>query len=60
MLGAPIPEHSIESLTHGRIVSTEAAERDLNFVASHSTRDCIEDLYNWESVVRLEVDRSVA
>lgn len=60
MLGAPIPEHSIESLTHGRLVSTEATERDLDFVASHSTRDCIEDLYNWESVVRLEVDRSVA
>ena len=60
MLGAPIPEHSIESLTHGRSVSTEATERDLDFVASHSTRDCIEDLYNWESVVRLEVDRSVA
>ncbi len=60
LMGAPIPEHSIESLCHGKAVSTDDAERDLDFVASRSTSDCIEDLYNWESVVRLEVDRSVA
>lgn len=60
ILGAPLPEHSIESLTRGQSVSTESAEREIDFVASRSTRDCIEDLYNWESVVRLEVDRSMA
>ncbi|MBT5138639.1 MAG: NAD-dependent epimerase/dehydratase family protein [Acidimicrobiaceae bacterium] len=60
MFGAPLSEHSIESLTHGQAVSTEAAKRELSFVPAHSTRECIEDLYNWESVVRLEVDRSVA
>ncbi len=58
LLGAPLPEHSAEALTRGQIVDNSAAGRDLGFVATFSTRECIKDLYNWAAVVRLGVDHN--
>ena len=51
-LGAPIPEHVLELLQHGRLADTSAAADRLGLVPVASTRQVIDRLYTWPSVVR--------
>jgi len=51
-LGAPIPEHVLELLQHGRLADTSAAADLLGLVPVASTREVIDRLYTWPSVVR--------
>lgn len=51
-LGAPIPEHVLELLHHGRLADTSACADLLGIVPVASTRDVIDRLYTWPSVVR--------
>jgi len=59
-LGSPLPEHSAEALQRGQTADGTKARTELDFMPARSTRACVEDLYNWESVVHLEVDRDAA
>lgn len=59
-LGSPLPEHSAEALQRGQTADGTLARSELDFTPARSTRACVEDLYNWESVVHLEVDRDAA
>lgn len=60
VLGSPLPEHGVEALHRGATADGENARAALDFGPRRSTRECVEDLYRWESVVRLPVDRDAA
>ena len=60
VLGSPLPEHAIEAMKRGRTADGSRAHRDLDFVPSRSTRACVEDLYAWASITRLDVERMAA
>ena len=60
MLGSPLPEHSAEALQRGQVADGSKAKKELDFTPARSTRACVEDLYDWASVVRLDVDREAA
>lgn len=59
-LGSPLPQHAVEAMRRGRTADGSRAARELDFVPSRSTRDCVNDLYQWASITRLEVDRDAA
>ncbi len=59
-LGSPLPEHSAEALQRGQTADGSRASSELDFTPARSTLECVEDLYNWQSVVHLEVNREAA
>jgi hypothetical protein len=58
--GAPVPEHVIELLSHGRLASNESMLHMLNFEPLHSTKQVLTRLYEWPSVIRIQPTRKVA
>jgi UDP-glucose 4-epimerase len=58
--GAPVPEHVIELLSHGRLASSESMLHMLNFEPLHSTKEVLTRLYEWPSVIRIQPTRKVA
>jgi UDP-glucose 4-epimerase len=58
--GAPVPEHIIELLSHGRLASNESMLHMLNFEPLHSTKQVLTRLYEWPSVIRIQPTRKVA
>jgi len=59
-LGAPVPEHILELLHHGRVVDTDAMAHRLGVEPSLSTLDVIDRLYSWPSVVRRVITEAAA
>jgi UDP-glucose 4-epimerase len=59
-LGSPLPEHAIEAMRRGRTADGSRAQAELDFTPARSTRACVENLYEWATVTRLDVDRSAA
>jgi UDP-glucose 4-epimerase len=60
LAGAPVPDHVVELLTHGRLANAEHLQKTLNFQPVHSTREVITRLYEWPSVIRIQPTRKVA
>jgi UDP-glucose 4-epimerase len=58
--GAPVPEHVVELLSHGRLASAESMMHMLNFEPAHSTKEVLTRLYEWPSVIRIQPTRKVA
>ena len=58
--GAPVPEHVVELLSHGRLASGESMLHMLNFEPLHSTKQVLTRLYEWPSVIRIQPTRKVA
>ena len=58
--GAPVPEHVVELLSHGRLASNESMLHMLNFAPLHSTKQVLTRLYEWPSVIRIQPTRKVA
>lgn len=52
--GAPVPDHVTELLMNGRCASGELARELLGFQPQRSTREVIEHLYEWPSVIRVK------
>lgn len=52
LFGAPVPEHVMEVLHHGRRGSSTRTHRILDWEPEMSTRDIIDSLFTWEGVVR--------
>ena len=52
LAGAPLPDHVIELLRHGRTASTLVG--DAEYRPAHSTSEVIAELFSWPSVVRVE------
>ena len=51
LAGAPLPDHVVELLRHGRTAISHV--RDSGYLPVHSTRDVIKRLYSWPSIVRI-------
>lgn len=61
LLGAPIPEHVIELLVHGRAAQGARAVDALELGAMHPTQEILVDLYEWATVTPIvEGTRRVA
>lgn len=51
LAGAPLPDHVVELLRHGR--TAVSSVRDTGYLPTHSTHDVIKRLYSWPSIVRI-------
>ncbi len=58
--GSPLPEHTAEAMRRGQTADGSRAHTELDFVPARSTRECVEDLYQWASIIRVDVDRGAA
>ena len=52
LAGAPLPDHVVELLRHGRTAHTIVG--DVEYRPEHSTSEVIANLFSWPSVVRVE------
>lgn len=52
LFGAPVPEHVMEALHHGRLAGSTACREHLAWEPTMSTGDVLDALYSWEGVVR--------
>jgi UDP-glucose 4-epimerase len=59
-LGAPIPDHIVETLHRGRLADNSRMAELLGFRAAATTVDVIDQLYAWPSVIRVPPRRAVA
>jgi len=60
ILGAPIPDHIVETLHRGRLADNSRMGELLGFQAEATTVDIVDKLYAWPSVVRVPARRAVA
>jgi UDP-glucose 4-epimerase len=60
ILGAPIPDHILETLHRGRLADNSRMAELLGFSAEATTVDIIDKLYAWPSVVRVPARQAVA
>ncbi len=60
VFGAPLPEHTAEAMRRGQTADGGRARTELDFVPGRTTRECVEDLYEWASIIRVDVDRGAA
>jgi UDP-glucose 4-epimerase len=59
-LGSPLPEHVLEAMRRGQTANGALVGEALGFVPARTTRDCVTDLYEWASIVRLETRPEIA
>jgi UDP-glucose 4-epimerase len=52
LAGAPLPDHVVELLRHGRTANTLVG--DVEYRPEHSSSEVIANLFSWPSVVRIE------
>ncbi|MEO1057322.1 MAG: NAD-dependent epimerase/dehydratase family protein [Actinomycetota bacterium] len=52
LLGAPIPDHVVETLQRGRLANNAAMRPLLGVVPDATTRSVIDRLYRWPTVIR--------
>jgi UDP-glucose 4-epimerase len=60
LTGAPLPDHVLEMLHRGRLADNARAREVLGFAPASSTRDVIDQLYRWPSIVHVPARRQVA
>ena len=60
LLGAPIPDHVLETLHRGRLADNSRMGELLGFTPAATTMDVIDRLYAWPTVVRIPARRAVA
>ena len=60
LAGAPIPEHVLETLHHGRLADNGQMEELLGFGVSGTTLSVIDKLYAWPAVVHVPARKQVA
>ena len=53
LVGAPVPDHVVEMLRHGRLAHPSENAHLIHFAPRHSTHEVIERLYEWPSVIRV-------
>jgi UDP-glucose 4-epimerase len=58
--GAPLPEHVLEMLHRGRLADNSRAREVLGFEPSATTREVIDQLYRWPSIIHTPARRQVA
>jgi UDP-glucose 4-epimerase len=58
--GAPVPDHVLEMFHRGRLADNSRARQLLGFAPTTSTRDVIDQLYQWPSIVHVPARRQVA
>lgn len=58
--GAPVPDHIVETLTHGRLAHNSDNARRIQFSPRHDTREVIARLFEWPSVVRIPAAQRMA
>ena len=60
LLGAPVPDHVLETLHRGRLADNTRMSELLGFTSPTTTMDVIGELYAWPSVVRTPPRKAVA
>lgn len=60
MSGAPLPDHVLEMLHRGRLADNARAREVLRFAPAATTRDVIDQLYRWPSIIHTPARRQVA
>lgn len=60
LAGAPVPEHVLEMFHRGRLADNRRARELLGFSPTTSTREVIDQLYQWPSVVHVPARVKVA
>jgi UDP-glucose 4-epimerase len=60
LLGAPIPDHVLETLHRGRLADNGRMGDLLGFRSPTTTMDVIDDLYEWPTVVRIPPRKAAA
>jgi UDP-glucose 4-epimerase len=60
LLGAPIPDHVLETLHRGRLADNGRMQELLGFTSPRTTVDVVGALYEWPTVVRTPARRAVA
>ena len=60
LLGAPIPDHVLETLHRGRLADNSRMGELLGFTPTATTMDVIDKLYTWPTVVRIPARKAVA
>jgi UDP-glucose 4-epimerase len=58
LFGAPVPDHVMEVLHHGRRGISSRCEKFLNWEPQMSTEEVIDSLFTWEGVVRMPPKQS--
>jgi UDP-glucose 4-epimerase len=58
--GAPLPDHVLEMLHRGRLADNTRARAVLGFAPTASTRDVIDQLYRWPSIIHTPAREQVA
>ncbi len=57
LFGAPVPDHVMEVLHHGRRASSDLIEEQLRWTPEMTTDEVVSSLYSWEGVVRFAPKR---
>jgi UDP-glucose 4-epimerase len=60
LLGAPIPDHVVETMHRGRLADNSRMAELLGFTPAATTMDVVDRLYRWPTVVRTPARRAVA
>ena len=60
LLGAPIPDHVVETLHRGRLADNGRMQELLGFTSTTTTVEVIDRLYQWPTVIRTPAQRQVA
>ena len=60
LLGAPIPDHVVETMHRGRLADNSRMDELLGFRPAATTMETIEKLYAWPTVVRIPARKAVA
>jgi len=60
LAGAPVPDHVLEMLQHGRLAHTGDNAHLIKFTPRLSTHEVIERLYEWPSIIRVPATVQVA
>jgi UDP-glucose 4-epimerase len=60
LAGAPVPDHTLEMLTRGRLADNARAAELLGFAPATTTSDVVDQLYRWPSVIHTPAKRAVA
>ena len=60
LLGAPIPDHVVETLHRGRLADNSRMGELLGFTPAATTMEVIDKLYEWPTVVRIPARKAVA
>jgi UDP-glucose 4-epimerase len=60
LLGAPIPDHVLETLHRGRLADNGRMQELVGFRPSSTTMDVIQKLYDWPTVIRTPARKAAA